>query len=114
MGRRRPHGRGTGVNRPHPSAPRAHDGAAPGRPVVTPWPTPALVVPLEEAVLPSTSVMIGHARQAAFAVGEADHDVEAGTLGLRRDTELTREVHRLTVEVHRRAVDDPTGGTRWR
>jgi uncharacterized membrane protein len=64
----------------------------------SPWPTLTLVVPLE-AIFLSTFVMIGQNRQAAFArEGQGDHDFAAETLELRRNTELTREVHRLTVE----------------
>lgn len=70
-----------------------------------PWPTLTLVVSLE-AIFLSTFVMIGQNRQAAFAKAKADHDFEAETLELRRNTELTREVHRLTVEVHRRVITD--------
>ncbi|WP_226378531.1 DUF1003 domain-containing protein, partial [Pseudonocardia oceani] len=151
LGRRRPHGRDTGMSHPRLSAPRKHGGAPPEHPVVTrmrehrtadlqlrmadaitrfagsmrfvwlhaaafavwmlvaesnPWPTLTLVVSLE-AIFLSTFVMIGQNRQAAFAKAKADHDFEAETLELRRNTELTREVHRLTVEVHRRVVDGP-------
>lgn len=73
----------------------------------SPWPTLTLVVSLE-AIFLSTFVMIGQNRQAAFAKAKADHDFAAETLELRRNTALTREVHRLTVEVHHRVVGDAT------
>ena len=49
----------------------------------SPWPTLTLVVSLE-AIFLSTFVMIGQNRQAAF--------------------QLTREIHRLTAELHRRLM----------
>ncbi len=54
---------------------------------VNPWPTLTLVVSLE-AIFLSTFVMIGQNR-------------------LRTNTDLTREIHVLTTELHRRLLDDP-------
>jgi uncharacterized membrane protein len=69
----------------------------------SPWPTLTLVVSLE-AIFLSTFVMIGQNRQAAFQQAKADHDFEAQELELKTNTELTREIHRLTAELHRRLV----------
>jgi uncharacterized membrane protein len=69
----------------------------------TPWPTLTLVVSLE-AIFLSTFVMIGQNRQAAFQQAKADHDFEAQELELKTNTELTREIHVLTKELHRRFI----------
>jgi uncharacterized membrane protein len=69
----------------------------------SPWPTLTLVVSLE-AIFLSTFVMIGQNRQAAFQQTKADHDYHAEELELKTNTELTREIHRLTAELHRRVM----------
>jgi uncharacterized membrane protein len=69
-----------------------------------PWPTLTLVVSLE-AIFLSTFVMIGQNRQAAFQQAKADHDFNEQELELKTNTELTREIHRLTTELHRRLID---------
>jgi uncharacterized membrane protein len=69
----------------------------------SPWPTLTLVVSLE-AIFLSTFVMIGQNRQAAFQQTKADHDYQAEELELKTNTELTREIHRLTAELHRRLM----------
>ena len=69
-----------------------------------PWPTLTLVVSLE-AIFLSTFVMIGQNRQAAFQQAKADHDFNEQELELKTNTELTREIHRLTAEIHRRLID---------
>ena len=66
-----------------------------------PWPTLTLVVSLE-AIFLSTFVMIGQNRQAAFQQAKADHDFEAQELELKTNTDLTRQIHVLTEELHRR------------
>lgn len=71
----------------------------------SPWPTLTLVVSLE-AIFLSTFVMIGQNRQAAFQQAKADHDFEAQELELKTNTELTRQIHVLTEELHRRLIDD--------
>ena len=71
----------------------------------SPWPTLTLVVSLE-AIFLSTFVMIGQNRQAQFQQAKADHDFVAQELELRTNTDLTREIHRLTTELHRRAMAD--------
>ena len=69
----------------------------------SPWPTLTLVVSLE-AIFLSTFVMIGQNRQAAFQQTKADHDFQTQELELKTNTELTREIHRLTNELHRRLI----------
>jgi uncharacterized membrane protein len=70
-----------------------------------PWPTLTLVVSLE-AIFLSTFVMIGQNRQAAFQQAKADHDFVAQELELQTNTDLTRAIHVLTTELHRRLIDD--------
>lgn len=65
----------------------------------SPWPTLTLVVSLE-AIFLSTFVMIGQNRQAVFQQQKADHDFTAQEKELDENTRLTREIHRLTVELH--------------
>jgi uncharacterized membrane protein len=71
----------------------------------SPWPTLTLVVSLE-AIFLSTFVMIGQNRAAAFQQAKADHDFIEQETELKTNTQLTREIHALTVELHRRLVDD--------
>jgi uncharacterized membrane protein len=71
----------------------------------SPWPTLTLVVSLE-AIFLSTFVMIGQNRQAAFQQTKADHDFVTQELELKTNTDLTREIHVLTTELHRRLIDD--------
>jgi uncharacterized membrane protein len=68
-----------------------------------PWPTLTLVVSLE-AIFLSTFVMIGQNRQAAYQQAKADHDFSQQELELKTNTQLTREIHVLTTELHRRLV----------
>ena len=69
----------------------------------SPWPTLTLGVSLESIFL-STFVMIAQNRQAGFAQAKADHDFTEQELELKTNTELTREIHRLTTELHKRVV----------
>ena len=73
----------------------------------TPWPTLTLIVSLE-AIFLSTFVMIGQNRQASFQQAKADHDFNEQELELKTNTELTREIHTLTSELHNRLLDSPT------
>jgi uncharacterized membrane protein len=73
----------------------------------SPWPTLTLVVSLE-AIFLSTFVMIGQNRQAAFQQAKADHDFVEQELELKTNTNITREIHALTTELHRRLVADPS------
>jgi uncharacterized membrane protein len=68
-----------------------------------PWPTLTLVVSLE-AIFLSTFVMIGQNRQSAVQQAKADHDFVAQELELRTNTDITRAIHVLTTELHRRVV----------
>ena len=68
-----------------------------------PWPKLTLVVSLE-AIFLSTFVMIGQNRQAAFQQDKADHEFVEQETELKSNTELTRAVHALTVEIHSRVV----------
>ena len=72
-----------------------------------PWPTLTLIVSLE-AIFLSTFVMIGQNRQAAFQQAKADHDFREQELELKTNTDITREIHRLTAELHRRLLTGPT------
>jgi uncharacterized membrane protein len=74
----------------------------------SPWPTLTLVVSLE-AIFLSTFVMIGQNRQAAYQQAKADHDFVEQELELKTNTEITRAIHTLTTELHRRLV--PADGT---
>jgi uncharacterized membrane protein len=70
-----------------------------------PWPTLTLTVSLE-AIFLSTFVMIGQNRAASFQQAKADHDFREQELELKTNTQLTREIHTLTQELHRRLVTD--------
>jgi uncharacterized membrane protein len=72
----------------------------------SPWPTLTLIVSLE-AIFLSTFVMIGQNRQAAFQQAKADHDFNEQELELKTNTQITREIHTLTSELHRRLLADP-------
>src|SRR6516165_841385 len=74
----------------------------------SPWPTLTLIVSLE-AIFLSTFVMIGQNRQAAFQQAKADHDFNEQELELKTNTDLTREIDRLTTELHKRLVESPAG-----
>jgi len=71
----------------------------------SPWPTLTLVVSLE-AIFLSTFVMIGQNRAAAFQQEKANHDFQEQELELKTNTQLTREIHALTTELHSRVIDD--------
>jgi uncharacterized membrane protein len=75
----------------------------------SPWPTLTLAVSLE-AIFLSTFVMIGQNRQAAFQQAKADHDFQAQELELRTNTELTRQVHQLTWELHHHMLGNSSPG----
>jgi uncharacterized membrane protein len=73
-----------------------------------PWPKLTLIVSLE-AIFLSTFVMIGQNRQSAFQQAKADHDFVEQELELKSNTELTRAVHALALEIHRRVVEENGG-----
>lgn len=58
-----------------------------------------LIVSLE-AIFLSTFVMIGQNRQAIFQQQKADRDFKEQETELDENTRLTREIHRLTQELH--------------
>ena len=45
--------------------------------------------------------------QSAFQQAKADHDFTEQELELKTNTQLTREIHTLTTELHRRLLKDP-------
>jgi uncharacterized membrane protein len=73
-----------------------------------PWPTLTLIVSLE-AIFLSTFVMIGQNRQSAFQQAKADHDFNEQELELKTNTQLTREIERITIELHNRLVRGSAG-----
>ena len=72
--------------------------------MVTTGPTLTLAVSLE-AIFLSTFVMIAQNRQGAFAQAKADHDFDSQEKELATNTELTKEIHRLTQELHVRLLE---------
>ena len=66
-------------------------------------PPPSLIVSLE-AIFLSTFVMIGQNRQSAFQEAKADHDFTEQEMELKTNTELTREIVRLTTELNSRLL----------
>jgi uncharacterized membrane protein len=75
----------------------------------SPWPTLTLVVSLE-AIFLSTFVMIGQNRQAGFQQAKADHDFVEEEQELKLNTKLTREIERLTRELHAYVLRDQSVG----
>jgi uncharacterized membrane protein len=71
----------------------------------SPWPTLTLVVSLE-AIFLSTFVMIGQNRQAAFAQAKANHDFREQEQELKVNTDLTRAIHQMTLDMHQHLVGD--------
>lgn len=69
----------------------------------TPWPTLTLVVSLE-AIFLSTFVMIGQNRSQDLAQAKAAHDFVEQETELKTNTQLTREIHALTTELHNRTT----------
>jgi uncharacterized membrane protein len=65
----------------------------------SPWPTLTLVVSLE-AIFLSTFVMIGQNRQGEYAQKKADHDFNEQEQELHVNTELTKQIHQLSTEMH--------------
>jgi len=76
----------------------------------SPWPTLTLAVSLE-AILLSTFVMIGQNRQGTFQQAKADHDFVEEEQELKTNTELTRAVHAMTLELHDRLITARTPTT---
>jgi uncharacterized membrane protein len=80
----------------------------------SPWQTLTLIVSLE-AIFLSTFVMIGQNRQASFQQAKADHDFVAQEQELNTNTELTKKIHELTIQLHAKMClgqdAPPTGGS---
>jgi uncharacterized membrane protein len=76
----------------------------------SPWPTLTLIVSLE-AIFLSTFVMIGQNRAAAFQQAKADHDFVAQEQELHDNTDLTRQIHELTQQIHAVTVGASRGGS---
>ena len=74
----------------------------------SPWPTLTLIVSLE-AIFLSTFVMIGQNRQSSFQQAKADQDYKDVNTLLVENTEITRQIHTLTEEVHDRVTGTTTG-----
>jgi uncharacterized membrane protein len=74
----------------------------------SPWPTLTLIVSLE-AIFLSTFVMIGQNRQSEAAQAKADHDFVEQEQELKRNTELTQQVHELATQIH--AILNRAGGS---
>jgi uncharacterized membrane protein len=76
----------------------------------SPWPTLTLVVSLE-AIFLSTFVMIGQNRQAAFQQAKADHDYSKEEKLLEENTDITRMIQKLTIELHEKLLGSaPSAG----
>lgn len=75
----------------------------------SPWQKLTLIVSLE-AIFLSTFVMIGQNRQASFQQAKADHDFTEQELELKTNTEITRAIHALTLELHKRVVNEAQSG----
>jgi len=71
----------------------------------SPWPTLTLIVSLE-AIFLSTFVMIGQNRQSEFQQRKADHDFVAQEQELHNNTDLTRQIEKLTREIHQHVVPE--------
>jgi uncharacterized membrane protein len=72
-----------------------------------PWPKLTLIVSLE-AIFLSTFVMIGQNRSAAFQQAKADHDFVEQEQELHTNTDLTRQIHEMTTQIH--TLMTATGG----
>jgi uncharacterized membrane protein len=69
----------------------------------SPWPTLTLIVSLE-AIFLSTFVMIGQNRQASFQQAKADHDYIESEKMLGENTDITKAIHQLTLQLHEKVV----------
>jgi uncharacterized membrane protein len=76
----------------------------------SPWPTLTLIVSLE-AIFLSTFVMIGQNRQAALEQAKADTDYGDINKLLVENTDLTRVIHQLTMDVHQHLIENPAASS---
>jgi uncharacterized membrane protein len=74
-----------------------------------PWPKLTLIVSLE-AIFLSTFVMIGQNRAGAFQQAKADHDFVEQEQELHTNTDITRQIHELTKQIHTLMTAAPGGG----
>jgi len=65
----------------------------------SPWQTLTLIVSLE-AIFLSTFVMIGQNRQSEFQQAKADHEFTEQEVELHTNTDVTRAIHALTLQIH--------------
>jgi uncharacterized membrane protein len=65
----------------------------------SPWQTLTLIVSLE-AIFLSTFVMIGQNRQSQFQQAKADREFTEQELELHTNTDLTRAIHALALQIH--------------
>jgi uncharacterized membrane protein len=72
----------------------------------SPWQTLTLIVSLE-AIFLSTFVMIGQNQQADFQQAKADHDFKEQEVELHANTELTKQIHAMAVEIHAKTCGTP-------
>ena len=73
-----------------------------------PWPKLTLIVSLE-AIFLSTFVMIGQNRQASFQQAKADRDFQEQEQELKLNTELTKAIHALALEIHAKVAAGQAG-----
>lgn len=71
----------------------------------SPWPTLTLIVSLE-AIFLSTFVMVGQNRASDIHEAKAEHDFVEQEQELKSNTELTRQIHVLTTELHERMQNE--------
>jgi uncharacterized membrane protein len=64
-----------------------------------------------EAIFLSTFVMIGQNRQATFQQLKADHDFHEQETELKENTELTRMIHQLAIQIHEQICEKPATPT---
>ena len=88
----------------HWHVPESNYGHSPGLPE-HPGATPDQA---ESCLCGEQHMPFGQNRQASFQQAKADHDFNEQELELKTNTELTREIHRLTTELHRRLIDHRT------
>ena len=73
----------------------------------SPWQTLTLIVSLE-AIFLSTFVMIGQNRQSDFQQAKADHDFNEQESELHTNTDLTKQIHALALEIHAKTCTPDT------
>jgi uncharacterized membrane protein len=74
----------------------------------SPWQTLTLMVSLE-AIFLSTFVMIGQNRQSDFQQSKADRDFNEQESELHANTDLTKAIHALALEIHNKTCGPGAG-----